>query len=173
MNGRSIWTALCIGLVMQLGAIASAQTQAAQGAAYGTREPRACPARKFAGAPTASQASALFVCDHEKYIGGYEYLVSNVKVETGKSRPFLVATDSGYSDIDVSARVYPIQGSFTGYQCSKRDTMLGQDPNRNCIRTDTPQATGTCYESTFGEWHCLMGGAGTFMSGYQLPPATP
>ena len=47
-------------------------------------------------------------------------LVSNVKVQTGKSRPCLVATDSGYSDIDVSARVYPIQGSFIGYQCSKR-----------------------------------------------------
>ena len=144
---------------------------AAASSPFGAREPRTnCPPRKFAGPPTARQALDLFICDSEKYVGGYLYLVSDVTVRTGKSRPYSAWSDSGHTDIDTTAAVWPIQGRLTSYQCSRRDAMLGADPNRNCLRSDSPQATGTCYLSTFGEWHCAMMGAGTFVPGNQPPP---
>jgi hypothetical protein len=146
------------------------QMAAAADSPFGAREPRACPPRKFDGPPTARQAMDLFICASEKYLGGYEYLVSNVTVQIGASRPYAEASDSGASDIDPTAAVYPIQGRVTGYQCNRRDAMLGQDPNRNCLRTDSDPATGTCYKNTFGEWHCMLMGAGVFTQGYQPPP---
>ena len=57
----------------------------------------------------------LFICASEKYVGGYEYLVSNVTVQVGKSRPYSAWSDSGASDIDPTAAVYPIQGRVTSY----------------------------------------------------------
>ena len=146
------------------------QTPAAADSPFGAREPRTCQPGKFDGPPTARQAMDLFICASEKYAGGYEYLVSNVTVQTGKSRPYSAWSDSGATDMDVTQAVYPIQGRLTAYQCSRRDAMLGQDPARNCIRTDSDPATGTCYKSTFGEWHCFMMGAGVFTQGYQPPP---
>jgi hypothetical protein len=146
-------------------------TAAAAGSPFGAHEPRtSCPPRKFAGPPTARQAMDLLICDSEKYVDGYLYLVSDVTVQTGKSRPYSGWSDSGHTDIDTTAAVWPIQGQMTNYQCSRRDAMLTADPNRNCIRTDHAQATGACYVSTFGEWHCAMGGAGAFMPGLQPPP---
>jgi hypothetical protein len=178
MKRTSIWLAVGVGLAMMPGFGTTAHSQQEAGAAFGAREPRACPPRKFAGAPTAEQARALFICDLEKYnVGhGYLYLASDVVVEIGKSRPYS-RSDSGPTDIDVSARVYPIQGNFTTYQCSRRDAMLGQDPNRNCLVTVFSQATGTCYTSTFGEWHCgMISGAGTTVTqleAFQSPPKGP
>ena len=124
----------------------------------------------FDGPPTARQAMDLFICDSEKYVGGYVYLVSNVTVQIGKSRPYSEGSDSGASDIDVTAAVYPIQGRVTGYQCNRRDAMLGQDPDRNCLQSNSDPARGVCYKNTFGEWHCMMMGAGVFTQGYQPPP---
>ncbi|HEV2562657.1 MAG TPA: hypothetical protein VGT78_11005 [Rhizomicrobium sp.] len=167
-------TTLCAALLLQTALIASAQSQPAQGAAFGTHEPRTCPSRKIAGVPNANQARALFVCDSEAYAGGYVYLVSDVAVQIGKSRPYNAWSDSGHSDIDVSLPVYPIQGHFTSWQCGQRSAMLGQDPNRNCIRTDATEATGSCYKSTFDEWHCgMIGRRSAMMPGYQAPPSGP
>jgi len=168
---KKLAATLGVALTVQLGlAIAGVQAQPAPGAAFGAREPTPCPSRKLPGRPTAAQALALVVCDDEKYAAGYEYLVSGVTVQIGKSRPYSAWSDSGHTDIDVTAPVWPIQGSISNFQCSRRDAMLGQDPDRNCLRTDSPQATGTCYENTFGEWHCAMAGAGTWAAGYQPPP---
>lgn len=171
MNHGPFWLAACMVSTMSLGAMEQARAAQAQGALYGAREPRACPSRKAAGAPTAAQARALFICDSEKYIGGYLYLVSNASVQIARSRPYSAWSDSGNTNIDVAGPVYPIQGHFSSSQCSKRSTMLGQDPSRNCIRTDFPNATGTCYKSTFDEWHCkLGGGTPTMVKGFQAPP---
>jgi hypothetical protein len=137
---------------------------------FGAREPRTCPPRNFPGPPTSRQALNLFVCDAEKDLGGYRYLVSNVGVQVGASRPFEEASDSGASDIDVSALVYPIEGHMISYQCNRRDAMLGQDPNKNCLQSNVAHSTGTCYKSTFGEWHCMMMGGAVLSPGYQPPP---
>jgi hypothetical protein len=138
--------------------------------AFGAREPRPCPNRKFDGPPTARQALDIVICASEKYVGGYEYLVSNVTVQIGKGRPYSAGSDDAASDIDPSAAVYPIQGRVTSYQCNRRDAMLGQDPSRNCLRTDTEGAMGNCYKNTFGEWRCLIVGVGAMAPGYQPPP---
>jgi hypothetical protein len=169
MSRYSFVVVFCLGLLTGLGAYAQAP-----GAPFGTREPRVCPPRKIVGVPNADQARALFICDHEQYVGGYVYLVSDVAVQIGKSRPFDSWYDKGHSDIDVAAKVYPIKGNFSVFQCSRRDAMLGQDPSRNCMRTDFVDSTGTCYLSTFAEWHCDMGGGRTTTVGaYQGPPAGP
>ena len=146
------------------------QAAATADSPFGAREPRGCPNRKFDGPPTARQAMDLVICAQEKYLGGYEYLVSNVTVQIAKGRPYSAWSDSGASEIDPTATVYPIQGRITTFQCSRRDAMLGQDPDRNCLRSDSDPANGTCYKNTFGEWHCLIMGAGVFTQGYQPPP---
>jgi hypothetical protein len=162
-----------MGIATMLGATGNVHAQA-KAAEYGAREPRACPSRKAAGAPSAGQARALVICDTEKYVGGYLYLVSDVSVQIARSRPYSAWSDSGNTNIDVASPVYPIQGHFSSSQCSKQSTMLGQDPSRNCIQTNFPEATGTCYKSTFDEWHCKLGagtGGATMVTGYQAPPA--
>jgi hypothetical protein len=148
------------------------QTAAAADSPFGAREPRPCPNRKFDGPPTARQALDMVICASEKYAGGYEYLVSNVTVQIGKSRPYSAGSDSAASDIDPTVAVYPIQGRVTSYQCNRRDAMLGQDPDRNCLRTDADSALGNCYRNTFGEWRCLIMGAGVLAPGYQPPPTS-
>jgi len=175
MNHGPFWLAACMVSTMSLGAMEQAHANPpAQGALYGAREPRACPSRKAAGAPTAAQARALFICDNEKYISGYLYLVSNVSVQIARSRPYSAWSDSGNTNIDVVSPVYPIQGHFSSSQCSQKSTMLGQDPSRNCIRTDFSNAVGTCYKSTFDEWTCRLaappGTTVTSPKGFQAPP---
>ena len=49
--------------------------------------------------------------------------------------------------------------------------MRGQDPDRNYLRSDLEPAVGTCYKNTFGEWHCLIVGAGVFTQADQPPAA--
>src|SRR5580704_14912455 len=67
---------------------ADPQLAATADSPFGAREPRACPNRKFNGPPTARQALDLVICAQEKYLAGYEYLVSNVTVQIAKGRPY-------------------------------------------------------------------------------------
>src|ERR1035441_10285017 len=65
------------------------------------------------------------------------------------------STDSLKSDADVNSPVYPIRGSYDGYTCGLLDpprTVYG----RNCMVQGQPQATGSCYRTSFGDWSCGM-----------------
>jgi hypothetical protein len=135
--------------------------QGGLGKKFGARDPRTCASKKepASGAPTAAQLKAYFICDSEMMtrsgmVGDLLYLVTDVVVEVGKGRPFNQATDSNTS-IDPSQPVYPIRGSYVGWQCG----VVGQ-PNsaagKNCARNDASKVAGVCYKDTFGDWHCGM-----------------
>ena len=89
-------------------------------------------------------------------------------------RTFIYNQDSGRSQIDVRAPVYDIRGAFKEYQCGK--PILGggaYTATHNCNLYEQPQAAGTCYRDTFGDWHCLMTGnrlASTNQVREQMPP---
>jgi hypothetical protein len=80
-------------------------------------------------------------------------LATEVQVEIGSPRNFMPAMDS-WSDIDTTAKIYPIRGTGTMWQCSP----VPQYPaGQNCV--SYPAAglgKGSCYKTTFGDWTCHM-----------------
>jgi hypothetical protein len=154
-------------------AFANRPTGNGVGAQYGAREPATCSSRK--AAPTAATARQYLLCDMEGLDGFANLLLlTDVTVQLAAPRAFIYTQDSGRSQIDVRAPVYDIRGSFKQYQCSK--PILGggaYTATHNCNMYDQPQAAGTCYRDTFGDWHCLMTGnrlASTNQVREQMPP---
>jgi hypothetical protein len=149
---RLLITALAISGLVQL-----LHAQTGVGAKYGARDPVTCKSRKepAKGAPTPEQVKLYMMCESEGVSFGYFLLFGNVQVEIGKARPFNAITDSLKSDADADSPVYPIRGSYDRYTCSLLDpprTVYG----RNCMVQGQPQATGSCYRNTFGDWSCGM-----------------
>ncbi len=155
-------------------------TQPGAGANYGARDPEACKSRRepAKGAPTAEQARHYFACDAEREVAGAVprasrlYLVSDVVLEVAPaSRPFNIRTDT-QTDIDPRQAVYNIRGSYKEYQCLQPESNgAGTNPKgRNCNRWDNANASGFCYISTFGDWHCAMTDRDKRKTGTGLPP---
>lgn len=148
-------TLLCLG-GLAAAPPTPASAQQTLGAKYGTREPRTCadrtaPAR---GAITAAQALRYFICDAESEFGPKLYLVENVQLQVGRSRPFQMRTDA-FTDVDPSQPVYPIRGGFVRYQCGEPN-KIENNFGKNCSVYESPNASGICYKTTFEEWHCTM-----------------
>jgi hypothetical protein len=97
-------------------------------------------------------------------------LVQDVKPEVGKPRPFVYATDAEMPGIDLDAKVYPLQGSYSAYMCK---TITTQTPaGRNCNKMVYAEANGWCYKTSFGDWKCRMVGQGGQMLQGQPPPTS-
>lgn len=126
------------------------------GAKYGARDPRTCSSTKepTSGAISADQAKVYVICHEEKESRGDLYLVEDVKVEVGKPRPYQVRVDS-HPDIDTTAPVYPVRGSFSQYQCVEVSDYM-KNAGKNCNRYDHPHAEGVCYKTNYGDWQCQM-----------------
>jgi hypothetical protein len=135
---------------------------------YKSRAPRTCS--KVMSPPSASVAALLVQCtmDADSLMG--VGLVQDVKPEVGKPRPFVYATDAEMPGIDLDAKVYPLQGSYSAYLCK---TITTQTPEgRNCTKMVYPSSTGWCYKTSFGDYRCRMQGqAGQMLMG-QPPPTT-
>jgi hypothetical protein len=58
--------------------------------------------------------------------------------------------------IDTSFPVYPIRGSYQKYQCGHTQGSWVYKPGQNCDLITTPQASGVCYKTSFGDWACRM-----------------
>ena len=151
------------------------------GRRFGSRDPRTCASRTEA--LTAETARQYFVCDQEFTVGPNGsgesiYLVSDVTVQLGKSRPFNSNTDTfGFAQtnaIDPAQRVVPIRGSFNEFVCGKLG-QINAAPGRNCNLTTNPHAAGLCFLNSFGDWHCTMtdlGGVREFVASH-APPTQP
>jgi hypothetical protein len=83
-------------------------------------------------------------------------LLQDVKIEMGASRPFLEQTDAGLPGIDLTARVYPLRGSYTSFFCNPINNM--SPVGKSCIRSAVPSAQGWCWKTSFGDYKCLMQG---------------
>lgn len=139
-----------------------AQAGKGLGADYGARDPRTCKDTKqpIKGAISAAQAQEYVICAREGVATGSLHLVEDLKVEVGKGRPYSTANGPWATDIDTSATVYPIRGSFKNYICQPHHSnpAVPQYDNigKNCSLYDSPVAEGVCYKTTFGDWKCEM-----------------
>ena len=112
------------------------------------REPRKCT--DVTKPPNASQAAALVQCHDESMSPSQIFLRTNVKVEMGSPRAYNPNVDSGWNDIDPSAKVYPIRGHLTNYICDS-------NPNIGCsVFTGDNATTGACWKTSFGNWTCTL-----------------
>jgi hypothetical protein len=100
-------------------------------------------------------------------------LVSAVNLQFSKARPYNAGTDSSWSGIDVSQKLYDVRGSFTNWTC-----FLPGDPNiatfphkgKNCFKAvGVAGMQGACYRDTFGDWHCKVCCTPTTTK-YEAPP---
>ncbi len=152
-------TIVAVAVLLFAGSLnAAAQEKKSIGERYGSREPRACgdmkaPAR---GAITAALAVKYFICAAEKVDGQYLYLVENVKVEVGTSRPYNPNMDLNVPEIDVRFPLYPIRGSHDLYQCKDPKNDYIRIPGKTCVRYEHRNAKGFCYKTTFGDWRCYQ-----------------
>ncbi|MGD0733168.1 MAG: hypothetical protein ABR956_18030 [Terracidiphilus sp.] len=135
---------------------------------YQSRAPRTCA--KVTSPPTAAVAAVLIQCSMEADTMFGVGLVQDVKPEVGKPRPFVYATDAEMPGIDLDAKVYPLQGSYSAYMCK---TITTQTPaGRNCNKMVYAEANGWCYKTSFGDWKCRMVGQGGQMLQGQPPPTS-
>jgi len=129
---------------------------------YDSRAPRTCA--KVTSPPSAGQAAVLVQCFMDGDSATGLGLVQDVKLEMGSPRPFVYYTDAGLAGIDLNAKVYPLQGSYTGYFCTLVSASLN-GPGQNCLKSVVPVAQGWCWHTSFGEWKCKMqGGAPTMVN---------
>ncbi len=158
------------------GTIGLACGQTGVGKQYDTRDPFVCKATKepVKGGPSSSQAKDYVRCGAEKTGGCCIWLMENVQVEIGKSRPFSAYTDVGNEDIDNSQPVYPIRGTADSYHCQPPGAAGGGVPakGKNCTVTKAAPIAGICYKTTFGDWRCPVHGTGAPFEGEQpnMPP---
>ena len=135
---------------------------------YQSRAPSTCV--KVTSPPSAAVAAVLVQCAMEADTMFGVGLVQDENLEIGKPRPFVYATDAEMPGIDLDAKVYPLQGSYSAYMCK---TITTQTPaGRNCTRMVYPTSTGWCYKTSFGDWKCrLVGQAGQMQMGQPPPTA--
>ncbi len=126
---------------------------------FGTRSIRAC-GDPVKSQPNTKQIEELIRCKFEKKSTDRITLVEDIKVEAGKTRAYNQFNDGYASGIDTDAKVLPIRGSLTTYQCNKlvKDDGPYQKDNhgRNCLVVKQPNAEGKCFKTTFGDWWCGM-----------------
>ncbi len=149
------------------------------GAKYGARNPHDCATRAAPqkGAISPAQAKQYFQCDSEKEIrsasGGWLALVTDINVQVGSSRPFMMGTDDTGDNttdgIDPHFPVYPIRGSFINWSCYPLSSYV-VERGKNCTRDAMPHATGLCFMSSFHEWHCHMTDFSPTSQRNQAPP---
>lgn len=121
---------------------------------FGTRAPRTCP--HVTSKPVDSQISMLIQCGYERTSHDYIYLMQDVRVETGGTRPFNSFGDGYATDIDASAKVLPIRGSMAAFTCGAISDMAPSNRGSNCFVEISSSAKGICWRTTFGTWSCSM-----------------
>jgi hypothetical protein len=124
-------------------------------AAYQSRAPRTCTS--VTSPPSVSQAAVMVQCQMDALSAFGVGLVQDVKIEIGKSRPFLYSSDAGLSGVDLTAAVYPLRGSYTAYLCNTISNMAV--PGQSCTISPVPQAVGWCWKTSFGDYKCKLQGA--------------
>ena len=135
---------------------------------YQARAPRTCSS--VTSPPNASQATVMVQCSMDALTDTGLGLIQDVKLQIGKPRPFAMWTDGGLLNVDATATVYPLQGSYTGYFCRLISNMA--PAGQSCLRSAVPAAQGWCWKTSFGEYKCKMqGGAPVTQEGQPAPKA--
>lgn len=133
------------------------------GAPYAARDPVGCPKVVQPHAPSAQQAALLIRCKRETVNtgSGELWLMEATKVELGAGQPFAALYNTvTMPAADVKKPVHPVRGSWTWVVCiSTKDAGYGgKNSSQNCREIDVSDATGACWQTTFGDWQCAMNG---------------
>lgn len=155
---------------------------AAAGKLYALPGPRTCSTKKVptSGAPSADVVAKYVICGAEGKFGENMYVLDKVEISgVAPGRPYNPNEDINVADIDINKPLYAIRGSEVGYQCGAVVQPGGYDggpedhPGTNCNRTTYPNASGLCYQDTFGDWSCKMTDANAEVNSERLvaPPA--
>jgi len=123
-------------------------------AAYQGRAPRQCT--NVTKPPSVSQATAMVQCWSDAVNALGLFLYQDVKVQIGTVRPYLLTSDSYLPQIDPTATVYPIRGSYTYYACRGINNLV--PAGQQCTRSPVPQAMGMCWKTSFGDYKCFLQG---------------
>jgi len=123
-------------------------------AAYQGRSPRQCTS--VAKPPSVSQAGAMVQCWSDAVNSLGLFLYQDVKLQIGAPRAYILTSDSYLPQIDPAAAVYPIRGSYTYYACRGINNLV--PAGQQCSRSPVPQALGTCWKTSFGDYKCFLQG---------------
>ena len=135
------------------------------GADFGATGPRKCSTKKVPGngPPSPLTIAKYVICGQEGVSGDNVYLFDNVEVTAvAPGRPYNPNEDANMTNIDINKPVYAIKGSLRSYQCGRIMKPGGYDggpddhKGTNCSRTPQPNASGLCFQDTFGDWSCNM-----------------
>lgn len=128
---------------------------------FGTRAPQTCPAVR--NLPTTAQIAMLVRCDDENIRGNLITLDEQVSVQAARTRKYNEFADGYSTGIDTDAPVLPIRGSLESYQCAalSRYTNTGtvydtDNTGKNCTVSTEKEISGTCFQTTFGDWRCHL-----------------
>ncbi len=157
-----------VATMFLLGASVSAFAQSGAGKPFDARDPQACGDLK-GKAPTQAKALNSFICHLEEVHGLYLHLIENATLQLSAGRPYNRNEDYNVGNIDATAPVYPIRGSFKKYTCLEV-TDFRKNKGINCSITDHPKATGLCIKDTFGDWLCSMGDVNLKIIDMEAPP---
>lgn len=141
-------------------------------AKYGTRLPRVCS--KVTSPPNGSQATALAQCQAEGLNTTTQsiILVTDLTVEMGSPRDFMPGADNFLRDIDTRAKVYPLRGQSTRWDCGQ---VNAGNVGKNCMTWPRVEGEstgqGSCWYTLFKEWKCTMSmGGPTWKANVPAPP---
>jgi hypothetical protein len=139
---------------------------------YGTnRQRRTCPSRTEprSGGISVEQAKTYVACYYE------EKAVFNASVDFAdilsleiapKSRRARAA-DFRLHQIDIEKPIYEIRGSIVVHNC--QNITEGYPRGQNCRVSRIPKSTGKCYQTTFGDWYCVLGGSSLVRPETKMP----
>ena len=133
---------------------------------YGVRPAVQCPS--ITQPPNLAEVVLLLTCfgDHDEDSNGQVGRVSNIRVRMGSPRP-ATYDDPNDGDIDTNVDVYPIRGSKTDSICSAVSDYM-QNNGHNCTEVDYA-GDGICYQTSFGDWKCVLPG-NRVTTRDQMPP---
>jgi hypothetical protein len=117
---------------------------------YQGRAPKKC--QSVTKPPSPALAAQMIPCTMDSLTSMGLTLFQDVKVNMGTPRPFVMATDTGLSEIDMNAMVIPLRGSFTAYGCRYISNMT--PAGQSCGISPVPEAKGWCWKTSFGDWKC-------------------
>lgn len=137
---------------------------------FGTsRQLRTCPSRS--GRLTVEQVKKYVACYYEEK-APYEASVKFVDVLSVQIAPKprrVRYNEFRLHQIDIEKPIYEIRGSLIVYEC--RNITEGYPRGQNCSVFREPRSTGKCYQTTFGDWYCMMGGSASLLRPERKMPA--
>lgn len=139
---------------------------------YGTsRQRRTCPSRTEprSGRISVEQAKMYVACYYEEraVFNAAVDFVDILSLQIAPKPRRVRGVDLNLHQIDIEKPVYEIRGSLIVYNC--QNITEGYPRGQNCRVSRAPKSTGKCYQTTFGDWYCVMGGSSLVRPETKMP----